>query len=301
MNNDEIENSVVDEAYCSKIPRGFGRGRLNVRAYVCTGPRADSNAVPRGAARRRPRRHRGRGGRERRLRGRHPCSRCCEPLLRSRGAPAQHDLLVRVSILITCEYSELFSLSASTNGANCPNEQRNVENTRVNVGPVRVRAAATRRAATRRDGNAVRAGNVARSCSPVRFALASSSYRLKYAARDGPSVPGGRRAARWQGCPARVDPTTPRGLAILPCCSREGSLVSRASRPPPTPLHCARTPCDDAPRGHPARPGVTTLPIARALVIHATRVIDRNSIRATLVYVRRMCRYSVIGENVGFA
>ncbi|XP_011157721.3 eukaryotic translation initiation factor 5A isoform X1 [Solenopsis invicta] len=31
----------------------------------------------------------------------HPCSRCCEPLLRSRGAPAHYNLLVRVSILIT--------------------------------------------------------------------------------------------------------------------------------------------------------------------------------------------------------
>lgn len=106
--------------------------------------RADSNALSRGAARWRPRWRRGRS-RERRG---HPCSRCCEPLLRSRGAPAQHDLLVRVSILITCEYPELFSLSALTNGANCPNEQRNVENTRVNVGPVGVRATATRRAAT---------------------------------------------------------------------------------------------------------------------------------------------------------
>lgn len=94
----------------------------------------------------------------------HPCSRCCEPLLRSRGAPAQHDLLVRVSILITCEYFELFLLSALTNGANCPNEQRSIENTRVNVGPVCVRAAASRRAATvTRSAPA----NVTRSCSPV--------------------------------------------------------------------------------------------------------------------------------------
>lgn len=107
--------------------------------------RADWKATSRDAARRRRSQWRCRRGRERRE---HPCSRCCEPLLRSRGAPAQHDLLVRVSILITCEYPELFSLSALTNGANCPSERRNTEYTRVNVGPVRVRTAATRRAAT---------------------------------------------------------------------------------------------------------------------------------------------------------
>lgn len=140
----------------------------------------------------------------------HPCSRCCEPLLRFRGAPAQHDLLVRVSILITCEYYELFSLSALTNGANCPYERWNVENTRVNVGPVRVRvrvrAAATRRAAT---VTRFPTGNVVRSCSPVRFVLASASYRLKYAVRDGPQVPGERRDARRRTCPTRTDPTPP--------------------------------------------------------------------------------------------
>lgn len=38
-----------------------------------------------------------------------PCRQCCRPLLRSRGAQAQQDLLVRVSILITCEYLELLA------------------------------------------------------------------------------------------------------------------------------------------------------------------------------------------------
>lgn len=65
---------------------------------------------------------------------------------------------------------------------------------------------------------------------------------------------------------------------------RERSLVSRASPSASDTFHCARTPCDDAPRGHPVRPGVTTLSIARVLVTHVRIITSRNSIRATLIY-----------------
>jgi len=82
-----------------------------------------------------------------------PCSQRCEPLLQSCGAPAQYDLLVRVSILITCEYLELFLLSTSTNGANCPNERQNIEKTWVNAGPVCIYATTSRWADLRTRNN----------------------------------------------------------------------------------------------------------------------------------------------------